>query len=462
MVSEVSVDQLYSSWIPLAGLLITLGAILCALVYAFGTLLFNDRMKAWTKSEIAELFYSVVLIVVGFSLIGVADRTLSTALGVSNNLGGSISGGGCLGTPTSAFIPTTDYSAASLSGRTYTCLDICSDAIGSHPNSVYHGINSCHVKLGIYYFRSLYDEAKATAYDIYVSYIWRSMVADFTINVETIFEASGFFTFNPFKGFLAMGNSIQSTLFDWAIKLMMLNKFQEVFLRFIATGLYPTFLVMGAILRAFSFTRRLGGLMVAIALSLFFVFPSFYAFGSLVMLGIKNQVRTGGPDLNPNNNPDPPIATSMYLSGNLLMPGGTQSADQFRGDLSALEGMTSDQYFNAVSGNSYFINGQQVDLRPRYDFGARPSNGAGSSVTEYTRAYTGAMSWFNQISRLGRIDSFISHVWSPNGYVESFSRLTFWSTFFSLLGILSTIAAIRSISTILGGDVEIAGLTRLI
>ena len=460
--NPVSVDQLYSSWMPLAGLLITLGAILCALAYMMGTLLFNDRMKLWAKSEITELFYSVVLIVVGFSLIGVADRTLSTALGVSNSLGGSTSGTGCLGTPTSAFIPTTDYSSSSLSGRTYQCMDICSDAISAHPNSVYHGINSCHVKLGIYYFRSLYDEAKATGYDIYVSYIWRSMVADFTINVETIFEAAGFFTFNPFKGFLAMGNYILSTLFDWAIKLMMLNKFQEVFLRFVATGLYPTFLIMGAILRAFTFTRRLGGLMVAIALSLYFVFPSFYAFGSLVMLGIKNEVRSGGPTLNPTNSPDPPIATSMYLNGDLLMPGGVQSADQFGGDLSALEGMSADQYFSAMDGNAFTINGRPVDLRPRYDFGARPANGAGSSVAEYTGAYSGAMRWFNQVSRLGRIDSLITHVWSPNGYVESFSRLTFWSTFFSLLGILSTIASIRSIATVLGGDVEIAGLTRLI
>ena len=54
--NPVSVDQLYSSWMPLAGLLITLGAILCALAYMMGTLLFNDRMKLWAKSELPNYF----------------------------------------------------------------------------------------------------------------------------------------------------------------------------------------------------------------------------------------------------------------------------------------------------------------------------------------------------------------------------------------------------------------------
>jgi hypothetical protein len=52
--------------------------------------------------------------------------------------------------------------------------------------------------------------------------------------------------------------------------------------------------------------------------------------------------------------------------------------------------------------------------------------------------------------------------WHPGGEIEVAARLTFFATFFALFGIIGTIAATRSLSATFGGDIELAGLTRLI
>jgi hypothetical protein len=77
----------------------------------------------------------------------------------------------------------------------------------------------------------------------------------------------------------------------------------------------------------------------------------------------------------------------------------------------------------------------------------------------WDRTYT----WFKAVSSQGKLDiPFIKSAWAKDGPVDVAARFTFWSMFFSLFGLLATIAAIRSLSITFGGDIEIAGLTRLI
>jgi hypothetical protein len=78
------------------------------------------------------------------------------------------------------------------------------------------------------------------------------------------------------------------------------------------------------------------------------------------------------------------------------------------------------------------------------------------------RAYQEVNSWYGSISKMNMFDKFIGMAWMPNGPLDSLSRITFWSVFFSLFSVIGTIAATRSLSNTFGGDIEIAGLTRLI
>jgi hypothetical protein len=326
--------------------------------------------------------------------------------------------------------------------------------------------------------REIFDETKNFAFNIYLNYIKTSMIAEFTINIEFVFEKAGFFTFTPWRGFYTMGNKIKELSFDWAMKLLMLTKFQEVMLRFIAIALFPSFFVIGALLRVFPFTRKLGGLMLAIAIALYFIFPAFYAFGAVIMLDIKKSpdvvsawfaspanpaALSTNPSDSPQDYPDPPIANSMYLKQNMSMlgQGGNYDSGDVYDELRDMEGMSSGDYFHAMEEGQ--LSGGST-TSPTLDLSSKAHANASDEEKEAAlrAASEQADNWFNSVSSENKADNFIGFAFEANGPIDTLSRLTFWSVFFALFSILGTIAAIRSLSITFGGDIEIAGLTRLI
>ena len=78
------------------------------------------------------------------------------------------------------------------------------------------------------------------------------------------------------------GESIRAersgALFESASKLIVSIYAQKYFLDVVAFGIAPVFLLLGIVLRTFFFTRKLGGLLLAIAISLFIVYPLTFAF----------------------------------------------------------------------------------------------------------------------------------------------------------------------------------------
>src|SRR4030095_13818728 len=288
----MAVLDLWTPWLWFAGAALGLTTVLAACVYMLSELLQNDKMKSWAKMELSEIIYSGIIISMAISGVGLIDGVVQGSLGVSNT--GQTVGGmpGCAGSSVSVWVPVSDSGHFS-TGQYAACYRICASGtealIGESPDSVYHGVEPCHVRLGIWYLREVFNEAKNFGFDLYLSYIKSSMIAEFTINIEFLFEKAGFFTFTPWKGVYSMGNKIKEMVFDWTIKIMMVTKFQEVLLKFIATALFPGFFVIGALLRTFTFTRRLGGLMLAMAIAMYFIFPAFYAFGALIMLDLKND-----------------------------------------------------------------------------------------------------------------------------------------------------------------------------
>jgi hypothetical protein len=463
--------EVWEAGLVFAGALLGISSVLSGLVYMLSELLQNEKMKGWAKIELTEVFYSALILAMA----------MPTLLLIDNVVQGALIGQGGSQANTVYWIPMADYGTFS-SGQKYYLMDICGPRIASDPISVYHGVESCHIRLGIWYLRTIFDEAKTFAFDIYLSYIATSMLSEFTINIEFVSEKAGFFTFTPWRGFFTMGNKVKELVFDWAIKLMMLTKFQEVMLYFIGTALFPALFTIGVVLRTFAFSRKLGGLLLAMAIALYFVFPAFYAFGALVMLEIKQDtsVRNAwmGSIANPCNQgvsgvaedcADPPIANSMYMVGAISMPGGGKSAynaSEAQKWLLSYEGMDSRTYYSAMEAGTDSSGAAMVPLTDPQS-GAKIDMFAATRSDEETKAAMEKSkaeidNWYKETSKTGKLDKFIGRVWLQNGPLDSLARLTFWSVFFSLFGIIATIAAIRSLSMTFGGDIEIAGLTRLI
>ncbi len=446
-----ALDQFVLLWAPYAGIVLLIGTFIVALAYMFGNLLQNERIKAWAKIELFEIIYSLIIIAAIVMLVQITD--LFTIQLLTNS-------------PSAAF---------------NSLRAVCGDHDTLSAYIVYDQV-PCHFALGIYFYNTIFREASGLGFQLFSTYLFTSTIADFTINIEFLFEKAGFFTFNPWKGLLAMGNNIKSSNFDMLSKLMIVLKFQEIFLVFIAKALAPVTLGLGIVLRSTAFTRRLGGLLMAIALSLYFVFPLFPMFGAVIVSNIQSHVDRQDPnapkiidDSSPVGQEKPSIIYNMYIGGKVP----------------SYEGRDSEYDFTQQQENYFDTRGQKVgedidiQLRvPQYnpeDLSTCPDicdevdpipgcveeDAAPQACKERREnlelAHDKSKSWFAALTEKDWVQTtFIEGSTLPGGIIDATARVAFFSLFFSFLGVLATIATVRSISGILGGDLEIAGLTHLI
>jgi hypothetical protein len=440
----------FATWVPVAGIALGIATILVALVYMIGSALMNDRMKGWAKLELFEIIYSAIIIALALGSLGVIDSIVQGAF--LSSYGGA---------GPQVYVHEIERNV-SLCGDGSGKLE--TDPIANSTDSIYHNIPACHIRLGMWYLNTVFREASDLAYRTYIVYTYTSMAADFAINFEFLTEASGMFTFTPWRGFFTMGNTIKSMTFDYAVKIMLLNKFQEIFLAFIAKAAFPGLFVVGVILRTFTFTRKLGGLLLALAIALYYIFPAFYAFGGLVVLDLKEQVKSDTEfqaicsKLGTKACEDPPIANALYVNGSIPMPGGNLDTSVALAEKEKQGKMSKSERIGAF---------EKGETNPLYrkesgewvDFG-KISEGKKQDNMDTARKSTNT--WFTDMSRQSKFDGGISIAFAPGGPIDALSRLAFFSVFFALFGILATIAGIRSLSITFGGDIEIAGLTHLI
>ena len=436
----IGLTPLFEAWVAIGGILLTISLLLMLLVYVFGNILMNERMKAWAKIELFEIIYSVIILVFALYAVGAANSVVTGVVAGSDP---------------------------------YTSC-VCDTNFQNIPGSIYYGIEQCHIRLSLYFLSTVFKETSDLGLSTYISYIVTATLADAQLSMENVIEPAGMFTWTPWRGIWAMGNTVKAEVFSKSILIMTVTMFQEVLIRFIATSLFPVLFVLGVVLRAFTFTRRLGGLLMAIALSLFFIFPMFYAFGALIINQIKIQnYDPSDPELH-----DPPIANHFYIRGEVPLLGyGPAGRDRI--DLEAEERAAREAMYTAdVTGQSAFCGNIRVSrtlnegmirsqtlaeqLRP-FDIYADVDVESDEFKEQFEELQQREEAWFGEISKVAWYDRFwIGGMFKAGGIVDTLARLAFFSVFFALLGALATIAAIKNLSIMLGGETEIAGLTHLI
>jgi hypothetical protein len=444
-----SVSQFFSGvyveWMMLAALLLMISTGIAGLVYMIGALLSNDRVKAWAKKEIVEIFYSIVLVALTLSLLGVAD-------GVVQNLAYGSGGPSSL---------------------------VCGSIFSTSP--YYYGV-PCHIRLGMYFMNSLFNEGKGMAYEIYLKYALTSAIAEINVNTEVITEKAGVNAYNPLKGFFMIGNTIKANMFDFIIKIMTLSKFQEVMLRFVALALFPVMFVLGAVLRSFFFTRKLGGLLMAMALALYFVLPMFYVMGGVFYSAFKEQAVADSCNRGACD-PDASAFRSLYLSYDGMPAVGGSGVVNGQPGMSFSTAMAADkkQYDTAEFDYAFYGDPQNDPSRQTPTAVSQISAGTYLDALDLCKKMTTSDPDVEAKAKATQLED-QSKIWltgltsksfynpqvmlfeylGSGGYIDAVSRLTFFSVFFSFVGLMATIASIKSLSALFGGDLEIAGLTHLI
>lgn len=452
-------DLLFNGWAWAAILLVFISGALAGIVYMLGNLLLDDKMKTWAKMEFFEVLYSMILL--GAILVWVNSFDSITY--------------GLLHDQSSVFPLTKGYFPTAADPSQYELIDICptdsasynsltDPLVGRTSYSVYNNIPYCHIRLSIYFLDVIFKELSDSAFTMFQSYMVTSTLADFSINIEFLTDKAGHFTFTPWRGFFTMDNNMKMLGFDFATKLMTITQFQRVLIAFISKAIFPNLFIIGLILRTFAFTRRLGGLLMAIALALFYIYPMFYVFGAMVVNSIQYKV-AGHAQHVPVY---PAVANHLYVNGTVPLLTGeydlTDAERQYRNLLSESASATRNRFSegdrsdtDTVAGSIHRLN---LDI-PETTAELNNRNNALDDATLEKLRETGTV-FTGEIGKKQFNDNFIKLNFENGGTLDVLARLAFFSMFFSFFGVLATIACVRSLSITLGGDVEIAGLTHLI
>lgn len=427
--------------LPFAGALLLLVLSIVALAYALGSLLSNDQMKAWAKVELVEVFYSAVILGMTVFLVTLADSSIAGLINTSH-----------------------PYVANDMVSQTGFCtyLDGLQD---------YKGL-PCHIAVGKSFFSTLFDESSMYLYSMLSDYNRMAYLASIGVNMDTILHSTGGLSFSPFSAYLQMPIGIYNYLFDFGIRSLILIKSQEILLVFVNASVFPIFMGVGIALRAFPAFRKLGGLMMGIALSMYYVFPAFYILGSYILTNMMIVQFHDSATHSVNIMDAPFIDFNSMKIGDTgksvadLIPNPTVTRDA--------NGVSMDYVTRDASGAYGTTHLTQSDLdtgKPIY------LNTAGADIckptTDRVSGFDAGDEWIDLLTLLAQIggftisgfmtgDKFDEWIFSDNGIINSMARMIFFSLFFSFLAVMSTIAAIKNISPMLGGDTEIAGLTHLV
>jgi hypothetical protein len=252
--------------------------------------------------------------------------------------------------------------------------------------------------------------------------------------------------------FMWAGSSVIADSIDYSFSVMIpiiSSIFAQLWmLRFIQATLFPSLLALGIILRTFFFTRKVGGLLIAIAIGLYTVYPLMY-----VMLG-SYMTFTPRQFYYPTNDWSHSYAFISCLGGAYLPGGGSANAPFCTG----FPGVVSFIFPGLPTAVGNFGNADFM-FRNGCDTGD-PNSCPGSTCV-------GATNFCCPDAAGCPPNSLPPDVYagmrSPyDGVLPIVGYLMVPAFFIPLIIILVTVAFIRNLSPMLGGDVEIAGLTRFI
>ncbi|HQT45502.1 MAG TPA: hypothetical protein PLO51_05980, partial [Candidatus Micrarchaeota archaeon] len=284
-------------------------------------------------------------------------------------------------------------------------------------------------------------------------------------------------------------------------------------------AIFPLFLFTGVILRTFFFTRKLGGLMIALALGAYLTLPAMYAFTGYLMYQTTNgtynallfnvsfdPAQAAGIGQDSGFNPYKPIAKDSY---------------QFTADQAPVGPLQKLDYGTCLAGETYvFTSNQTVPwpppanfiLKNRYDesntltVGTVTSTGADalnftdtsggqyeikmttdannnylymvfainngqpaspgtlSTIYNTLKSWASSVQWFISNDLSTSFESMVAgdEIIGHGGLIDQTARLMLFTLVMPFISLMVTIASVKVMSPRLGGDTEIAGLTRII
>ncbi len=217
-----------------------------ALAWFYGSFAMDDKVKTWCKSELAQLFYTIIIAIAAMMVVAVLSQMVLSISQVSLN------------TPMGQ------------SWSTYV-------SVRCSPSGLPAYDRPCHIRLAEDYLQILASAAQEQAAAVLRYNSVLAEASSISLSFRGMPDPSGDLAFAPMAG-LSIPLETLSFVFDLANKNIMAIRFQQFLLDLTHLAFFPLFLTLGLFFRTFFFTRRLGGLLIAIALSIYLVYPLMYVF----------------------------------------------------------------------------------------------------------------------------------------------------------------------------------------
>ena len=396
-------EMAFQLWLPVAFAVVMISIAITAIIYALSQALGNDEMKGWAQNEIYQAFASIVLLASAVALLSLINSIVYASLSsLPNGLDFSCDSNGC------------SYNQLKFNSADLVLGDPAKlkDAVKS-TRATCGGDEPCHIAIAV----SRLD----MTYDIIRHYVANKIASAGTIMIiEGTSIGYSVFRITPFAvaGYIT---AAYSNFIDSINTMLLLLKVNSIFLVFISKALFPMFLIAGLALRSISFMRNVGGLMLSIALGLYFVYPMLLILSSVVISPNSNSFTTGYDDLSGFISPPvdrPNIAGPTTAASDLPRIDVTASNEE----LNQANGVLGNAATLLVDGFYKDVGGKRVD-------------------------------W---------ISYQLFNVIMPKGFIDNAAFIVVWIGVPMVITIYGVLIFIKEFSSLVGGDVDIAGLSKLV
>ncbi len=242
--------ELFGQAAPLMAIGGLITALWAALAFMASSVSGDDKLKAWAKSELSELVSAFFLIVMFIMFTIVADTALNAALPYMDPFNGP------------------------------TCL---ATANQNRP---------CLMILAQNYLELTYRASRDVAQEIMLQNSFVNLMASISVSQESMTPPWTYISAQPLAGYSFISDTL-STAFGLLIKVMMLQRIQQFFLGIIEQGIFPVLFIAGCVLYMPSFTRKLGGLLIGIAMGCYFIYPLTYAAAGYLLFSVNDPTGAG-------------------------------------------------------------------------------------------------------------------------------------------------------------------------
>lgn len=429
---------------PAAGTLIAIALgftiTVVASLFVLGYSLNNPQLIAVAREELATLVFTVMIIFFWLSFDAILNTAVSSLLVAS--------------------IPTSALSAMSPD----SCLNPNNLNNPAMPNCVLNGLTTSHLSLSIASLGILEQKLKAQYMDLYLFEALIGFLSTVSFPVGSPIPAVNIISISlaPFTG-LSMLSSAHTVVVE-AIGYLLTLIWSKEFLLLFARDIVPLLLLpLGLIVRAFPFYKKTGSSIIAIAFALYFAFPFAIILSNYLIFDIYQPA-----DFTYN----PSSATAMHS---------TKSASDWQSDVThAGEGSETQHLFDEFKAPSVVdVSSSGVSAPCSGNFVVRMFCSVSNLVKGAFSVVGGFIStvfsiWSFMMGMAG--DFFWTGFNNPAMPASASAGLFFFLikevttvspfiilvTLTTVLEIIITVTAYRSIALMIGGEAELIGLTKVI